>query len=108
MATQPVGNPHPREDRFGKYDGPVNEPDFLRVSKGWRSWALTLDHKRIGMMYLYGILFSLIVGGAFALLVRTHLWSPGGGIVEQDTYNKFFTLHGGVMVFLVIIPGIPA
>src|SRR5687768_10728701 len=108
MATQPTGNPHPREDKYGKYDGPVNEPDFLRVTKGFRSWALTLDHKRIGMMYLYGILFSLIVGGAFALLVRTHLWAPGGGIVSQDTYNKFFTLHGGVMVFLVIIPGIPA
>src|SRR5690242_4321435 len=111
MATQATGNPHPRQDRFGRYDGPETEPDFLRVSKGIRSWLLTLDHKRIGMMYLYGILLSLIIGGAFALLVRTHLWAPsalGGGIVQQDTYNKFFTLHGGVMVFLVIIPGIPA
>jgi cytochrome c oxidase subunit 1 len=108
MATQPTGNPHPRQDKYGKYEGPENEPDFLRVSKGLRSWLLTLDHKRIGMMYLYGILLSLIIGGAFALLVRTHLWAPGGGIVQQDTYNKFFTLHGAVMVFLVIIPGIPA
>src|SRR4029078_10694884 len=60
------------------------------------------------MMSLFGILFSLIVGGAFALLVRTELFFPGKTIVDQDTYNQFFTLHGAIMVFLVIIPGIPA
>jgi cytochrome c oxidase subunit 1 len=59
-------------------------------------------------MYLFGILGSLMVGGVFALLVRTELWAPGKTIVSQDTYNQFFTLHGAVMVFLVIIPGIPA
>ena len=48
-------------------DGPVTEPDFLRVTRGLKSWMLTLDHKRIGMMYLLGILVSMIVGGAFAL-----------------------------------------
>ena len=69
---------------------------------------LTLDHKRIGMMYLFGILGALVVGGVFALLVRTELFFPGKTIVSQDTYNQFFTLHGAVMVFLVIIPGIPA
>ncbi|MBL9014653.1 MAG: cytochrome c oxidase subunit I [Myxococcales bacterium] len=89
-------------------DGPVNEPDYLNVTKGLKSWLVTLDHKRIGLMYLYGILISLIVGGAFALLVRMELFLPGKTIVDQDTYNKFFTLHGAVMVFLVIIPGIPA
>jgi len=95
-------------------DGPVNEPNFLETYKGKplgtriMSWLLTLDHKRIGMMYLYGILGSLIAGGTFALLVRMELWAPGQTIVGQDTYNKFFTLHGGVMIFLVIIPGIPA
>jgi cytochrome c oxidase subunit I len=88
--------------------GPVSEPDFLHVTKGLKNWLITLDHKRIGMMYLFGILISLIVGGAFALLVRTELWAPGKTIVDQDTYNQFFTLHGAVMVFLVIIPGIPA
>ena len=59
-------------------------------------------------MYLFGILGALIVGGVFALLVRTELSTPGKTIVAQDTYNQFFTLHGAVMVFLVIIPGIPA
>ncbi|MDX2092617.1 MAG: cytochrome c oxidase subunit I [Kofleriaceae bacterium] len=96
------------------HDGPENEPDFLSINDGkplgqriW-GWLTTLDHKRIGMMYLYGILFSLIVGGVFALLVRTELWQSGQTIVGQNTYNKFFTLHGAVMVFLVIIPGLPA
>jgi cytochrome c oxidase subunit I len=93
---------------YGYPDGPVNEPDFIHCQKGLKSWMLTLDHKRIGMMYLFGILGALIVGGAFALLVRTELWAPGKTIVSQDTYNQFFTLHGAVMVFLVIIPGIPA
>jgi cytochrome c oxidase subunit 1 len=87
---------------------PVTEPDFLNVTRGFKSWAVTLDHKRIGMMYLAGILLSLIIGGTFALLVRTELFFPGKTIVAQDTYNAFFTLHGAVMVFLVIIPGIPA
>src|SRR6476620_7054722 len=89
-------------------DGPVNEPDFLNVTKCLRNWLITLDHKRIGMMYLFGILISLIIGGAFALIVRTELFLPGKQIVQGDSYNNFFTLHGAVMVFLVIIPGIPA
>jgi len=99
MATHAAAiNPH----------GPQNEPDYLNVSKGLKSWLTTLDHKRIGVMYLFGIMIALIVGGAFALLLRTELWAPGKTIVAQDTYNQFFTLHGAVMVFLVIIPGIPA
>jgi cytochrome c oxidase subunit 1 len=88
--------------------GPQNEPDYLNVSKGLKSWLTTLDHKRIGVMYLFGIMIALIIGGTFALLLRTELWAPGKTIVAQDTYNQFFTLHGAVMVFLVIIPGIPA
>src|SRR5215467_10896734 len=99
MATITTPNDH------GYPDGPKTEPDFLHVTKGIKSWMLTLDHKRIGMMYLFGILGALIIGGVFALLVRTELWAPGKTIVGQDTYNAFFTLHGAVMVFLVIIPG---
>lgn len=81
---------------------------YLTATRGWKNWAYTLDHKRIGMMYLFGILGALLLGGAFALLVRMELWSPGHTIAGKDTYNKFFTLHGAVMVFLVIIPGLPA
>src|SRR5437763_4903643 len=69
---------------------------------------LTLDHNRIRLIYLFGILGALILGGAFALLLRTELCDTSKTIVGQDTYNQFFALHGAVMVFLVIIPGIPA
>ena len=86
----------------------AEEPNFLQVKKGLWSWMSTLDHKRIGMMYLFGILGALLLGGAFALLVRIELFSPGETIMGKDRYNEFFTLHGAVMVFLVIIPGIPA
>ena len=82
--------------------------NYLTWTKGVLSWALTLDHKRIGVMYLLGILISFLVGGVFALIVRTELIAPGQTIIEPETYNIFFTLHGAVMVFLVIVPSIPA
>ncbi len=84
------------------------EPNFFEVKRGISSWLYTLDHKRIGFMYLFAILGALLVGGAFALLVRLELFEPGQTIVDQDRYNQLFTLHGAVMVFLVIVPGIPA
>jgi cytochrome c oxidase subunit 1 len=82
--------------------------NYLTHDKGIASWLLTLDHKRIGIMYLMCVLGAFLLGGVFALLVRTELFTPGRTIVDHDTYNQLFTLHGAVMVFLVIIPGIPA
>ncbi len=82
--------------------------NYLNCSSGWLSWALTLDHKRIGIMYLVGILSAFFVGGLFATLLRTELLTPQRTFVDADMYNRFFTLHGAIMVFLVIIPGIPA
>jgi cytochrome c oxidase subunit 1 len=82
--------------------------NYLTHEKGVLSWLLTLDHKRIGIMYLMCVLGAFLLGGVFALLVRTELFTPGRTIVDHDTYNQLFTLHGAVMVFLVIIPGIPA
>jgi cytochrome c oxidase subunit I len=84
------------------------DPNYLTHDKGFASWALTLDHKRIGVMYLVSVLAAFALGGLFALLVRTELLTPGRTIMEHDTYNQMFTLHGAIMVFLVIIPGIPA
>ncbi len=91
----------------GGHDHPAGE-NYLNCSSGWRSWLLTLDHKRIGVMYLAAILFSFFLGGVFALLVRTELITPGHTIMDADTYNRAFTLHGAIMTFLFIIPGIPA
>ena len=84
------------------------QDDYLTHSTGLRSWLLTLDHKRIGVMYLVSILSAFLLGGIFALLVRTELLWHAKDIAGADNYNRFFTLHGAIMIFLVIIPGIPA
>src|SRR5271170_7936406 len=86
------------------------DPDvnYLKASHGIRSWALTVDHKRIGLMYLTMVSLAFLVGGIFALLVRLELFTRGKTIVDGETYNRFFTLHGAAMVFLFIIPSVPA
>jgi cytochrome c oxidase subunit 1 len=81
---------------------------YLNASKGFWSWAGTLDHKRIGLMYLIGTSLAFLIGGVFALLVRTHLWKHDGTLFAPDMYNQVFTLHGIFMVFIFIIPAIPA
>ncbi|QDV76299.1 cytochrome c oxidase subunit I [Botrimarina mediterranea] len=78
------------------------------------SWAFTLDHKRIGVMYLCGVMSAFLLGGIFAGAVRLELWNGTPGLFHdnvqqaQDFYNQMFTLHGAVMTFLFIIPSIPA
>ena len=87
------------------------ENNYLNCTKGFASWAFTLDHKRIGVMYLIGVTGAMLMAGAFALILRTHLWNHntnGGGLLTDDQYNQMFTLHGAVMVFAFIIPSIPA
>ena len=89
--------------------GPIPPVDnYLTHSRGIMSWLGTLDHKRIGIMYLVAILSAFFLGGIFALLIRTELIAPGETIVDQNTYNRLMTLHGAIMVFLVIIPSVPA
>ncbi|MFN6145883.1 MAG: cbb3-type cytochrome c oxidase subunit I [Planctomycetota bacterium] len=80
---------------------------YLNCSSGFWSWASTLDHKRIGIMYLIGTGLAFLAGGLFALLVRLHLWQPDGMLFSNDQYNQIFTLHGAFMVFLFVIPAIP-
>lgn len=82
--------------------------NYLNADKGIWSWLTTVDHKRIGLMYLGSITFFFLVGGILALLLRTELWTPAKTFIEADTYNKIFTLHGAIMIFLFIIPSIPA
>jgi cytochrome c oxidase subunit I len=85
------------------------EPSYLVAKRGLKSWLFTVDHKRLGIMYLAGVLLFFLVGGIAALTLRTELLMPEGGtIVSATTYNKLFTIHGAVMVFLVIIPSVPA
>ena len=93
-------------------DDPVATDNYLTHTHGIRSWLLTLDHKRIGIMYLVATLTAFFVGGVFALIIRTQLLVPNGAIFTTvnayDHYNQMFTLHGAIMVFLVLIPAIPA
>jgi len=84
------------------------EKHYWNATKGWKSWAFTVDHKRIGMMYLIAILTAFFLGGVFAILVRLELLTPQQTIVGAKTYNQLFTLHGTVMVFLFLVPSIPA
>jgi len=84
------------------------EKHYMNESKGLKSWLFTLDHKRIGVLYLYSIMAAFFLGGVFAILVRLELFTPGKDLVDAGTYNQFFTLHGAIMIFLFIIPSIPA
>ncbi len=86
----------------------AHHADYLEEPKGLWSWLTTVDHKRIGLMYMWSVLFFFLVGGIFALLIRLELLTPKQTIMDADTYNRVFTLHGAIMTFLVIIPAIPA
>ncbi len=86
----------------------AHEPDYLHAKSGIGSWIYTVDHKRLGIMYLASILMFFAIGGFFALLVRIELMTPGQTIMSPTMYNKAFTLHGAIMVFLFIIPSVPA
>ena len=82
--------------------------NYLNTEYGIRSWLLTTDHKRIALLYLLLITFFFFIGGFFALLIRLELLTPAGDLVQADTYNKLFTMHGQVMVFFFLIPAIRA
>src|SRR3954451_23954008 len=73
-----------------------------------KSWLLTTDHKRIGILYLYSILFYFVIAAIAAALIRMELITPPGDMVTSETYNKLFTIHGVLMVWFFLIPSIPA
>ncbi|RMH73828.1 MAG: cytochrome c oxidase subunit I [Gemmatimonadetes bacterium] len=82
---------------------------YLNDPPGLKSWLFTLDHKRIGLMYFFAIMFFFTIGGILAMLIRLELLTPQGDFFQSgDTYNQMFTLHGAIMIFLFIIPSIPA
>jgi cytochrome c oxidase subunit 1 len=95
-----------------------SKPDnYLTHGRGFKSWALTLDHKRIGLLYMAFVLTAFLFGGTFAVLLRTSLLTPNHWMFAMDPasdtkaklfYNNMFSLHGAVMVFMFIIPAIPA
>ncbi len=82
--------------------------NYLTHEYGVKSWLLTKDHKRIALLYLASITFFFFLGGIFATIIRLELLTPPGDLVSSQTYNKLFSLHGIIMVFLFLIPSIPA
>jgi cytochrome c oxidase subunit 1 len=84
------------------------EKNYLNAESGLWSWLATKDHKRIGILYLYALSFFFMVGGLLALGIRMELWTPAATFIEADTYNQLFTLHGAIMIFLFLIPSVPA
>ncbi len=87
---------------------PLPAPDYLHDGTGLRSWLLTVDHKRIAVLYMISLTFFFMVGGIAALLIRLQLLSPNSTLMEAETYNRMFTTHGVIMVFFFLVPSIPA
>ncbi len=81
---------------------------YLNADYGIWSWLLTTDHKRIALLYLMTVTVFFLLGGAFAVMVRLELLTPAGDLVQAETYNKMFTMHGVMMIFFFLIPAIPA
>ena len=75
-----------------------------RKPTGLKDWLTTVDHKKIGIMYGTAAMFFLLWGGVPALLLRLQLARPNQGLLSGDTYNQIFTMHGTVMIFLVVMP----
>jgi cytochrome c oxidase subunit 1 len=80
---------------------------YLNAHYGWKSWLLTTDHKRIGLLYMISITLMFFLGGFFALLIRLELLTPQADMFNADTYNKLFTLHGVVLIFFFLVPSVP-
>jgi cytochrome c oxidase subunit 1 len=100
VATPPPAVPSP-ETGFER-------PNYLNAAYGMRSWLLTRDHKRIAILYLVSVTVFFALGSLFALMIRLELLTPEGDLMQPDTYNRMFTMHGIVMVFFFLIPAIPA
>src|SRR3954465_923753 len=89
---------------------PAIEPreSYINIAYTVKSWLFTLDHKRIGILYLIAMTGFFFIGGVFATIIRLELVTPAGDLVSDDTYNKLFTLHGIIMVWFFLVPSIPA
>ncbi|MCB0178219.1 MAG: cbb3-type cytochrome c oxidase subunit I, partial [Anaerolineae bacterium] len=83
------------------------EENYLNWAYGVKSWLLTTDHKRIALLYLVSVTFFFFLGSLAAFLLRIDLMTPQGDLMTSDHYNRSFTIHGVIMVFLFLIPAIP-
>ena len=86
---------------------PAPRANYLNVASGVMSWLLTKDHKRIAILYLITVTFTFFLGGLAITIVRLNLMTPNGALVDADTYNRLFTMHGVIMVFFFLVPVVP-
>ncbi len=100
MTAAPTESPPPAPEEPA-------EPSYLAAEGGLWSWLNTRDHKRIAIMFYVTVLGTFLLGGTFALALRTELLTPRRTIMDAMTYNRMFTLHGVTMVWLFLIPSIP-
>ncbi len=91
-------------------DGAHAEPSFLTAGQrtGILSWILSTDHKRIGILYLVSMMMLFWVGVVIGVLMRIEQLTMGPTIMQPQTYNAMFTVHGVIMIFMFVIPGVPA
>jgi cytochrome c oxidase subunit 1 len=82
--------------------------DYINANYSAKSWLLTVDHKRIGLLYMVTITAFFLLGGIAATIMRLELATPEGDLVMSEAYNKLFTMHGTIMVFFFLVPSIPA
>src|SRR5438067_3734163 len=83
----------------------TSAPAATIVSRGrYSSWLATVDHKRIGILYILTSLVFFVAGGIVALLMRSQLARPNEHVFTRDTYDQMFTMHGTTMIFLVVVP----
>ncbi|MBL8210358.1 MAG: cytochrome c oxidase subunit I [Bryobacterales bacterium] len=90
------------------HDSAPSGVNYLTNGYSLKSWLLTVDHKRIAILYLISITIFFALGGIFAAAVRLELLTPQGDMMDAETYNKMFTMHGVVMIFFFLIPSVPA
>ncbi|MEY3053665.1 MAG: hypothetical protein RL550_188, partial [Actinomycetota bacterium] len=74
------------------------------ATSSWKDWLVTVDHKKLGIMYGVAAFFFFIVGGLEAVLIRLQLMGPEGKVLSADQYNQMFTMHATTMVFLFVMP----
>lgn len=95
-------------EKFADIPSRNDDVNYLNHDFSITSWLVTLDHKRIGLLYLVTITLMFLLGGALAGAIRLELLTPKGDFLTADTYNKAFTAHGIIMLFFFLIPSIPA
>jgi len=86
----------------------TEKPNYLNWKTSVASWLFTYDHKRLGILYLISISIFFFIGALAAMFIRLELMTPKGDLLTSDVYNKMFTTHGVIMIFLFLIPSIPA